>query len=121
MTAQPTISKELKAVKAMLAEQPSVKVAYLFGSHAYGQPNADSDLDLCLVMDLAGRRKLDWLREIRRELSKTVSLPLDILVYDSHEFDKMASLTSTLEFKIKNEGSLIYEQPRRSKRMASVC
>jgi uncharacterized protein len=120
MTTQPAISTELEAVKAMLASKPTVKLAYLFGSHAYGQPNSESDLDICVVLDLAGRRKLDWMREIRRELSKTVSSALDILVYEPKEFANIAKLTSTLEHKIKHEGILIYEQPRRGKRMVDA-
>ncbi|MBK8565892.1 MAG: nucleotidyltransferase domain-containing protein [Saprospiraceae bacterium] len=120
MTTQPTFSTELEAVKAMLANKPSVKLAYLFGSYAYGHPDADSDLDICVVLDLEGRRKLDWMREIRRELSKTVSFPLDILVYDQKEFNNIAKLASTLEHKIRHEGILIYEQQRRSKSVAAV-
>ena len=56
MTVKAPLSKEIKAVKDVLAKKFEAKQVILFGSHAYGRPNADSDLDICVVLDLAGRR-----------------------------------------------------------------
>lgn len=39
----------VKCLRGVLENYPSVQAAYLFGSHAKGQPGLDSDLDIALV------------------------------------------------------------------------
>ena len=48
----------------------------LFGSHAYGTPHADSDVDMLVVM--AGRNQLDMDCKIDREIE--AQFPLDLIV-----------------------------------------
>ena len=79
-----------------------------FGSYAYGEPNKESGIDLCVITDIKGKRKIDIMREIRREIKPFISSPVDILVYDEKEFDERAELRNTLEYKISREGRLIY-------------
>lgn len=111
--ANPAVVRDLKAVKDVLTKKFGASQVILFGSHAYGHPLADSDLDICVILDLAGRRKIEWMRDIRRELASVVSSPLDILVYEQNEFDTRASLGSTLEHKILTQGIKLYEQSGR--------
>ena len=54
----------------------------------------------CDILDFSGKRKIEMLREIRRELTNIVSSSLDILVYSEGEFNERAVLTTTLEHKI---------------------
>lgn len=107
-------SKELKLAGKALAKKFGASRVILFGSHAYGRPDVESDVDICVILDLSGKRKIEVLREIRRELSPIISSPLDILVYSEHEFDERANLPSTLEHKILTQGIQVYEQPGRS-------
>jgi predicted nucleotidyltransferase len=107
-----TVSQEINGVMNTLVKQFRPKQVILFGSHAYGLPAADSDIDICVILDLAGRRKLDWIRDMRRALAGMVSKPLDILVFSEEEFDAKAALSSTLEHKIQEQGKKLYEQPR---------
>lgn len=111
------ISRELRQVKNLLAANYNPIRVILFGSYAYGQPDADSDLDICVILDLQGRRKVDWMREMYLELSRFLTKPVDILVYAENEFEERAKLTSTLEHKILTQGIQIYEQRRGSARM----
>lgn len=83
---------------------------YLFGSFAYGTPNDESDLDLCIVINERDVRKRDLIKTIRKAISKVATMPVDILVYYKDEFDERAALESTLEYKIANEGVSVYEQ-----------
>ncbi len=85
----------------------STKKIFLFGSYANGKASSDSDLDLCVIADLGGKRKIDLIREIRREVSSYFRAPLDILLYDNNEFNKRANLHNTLEYKILKHGVLI--------------
>ena len=86
----------------------AVKQIFIFGSHAYGKPDKESDIDLCVIADLNNKRKIDIIREIRRELIDLISNPLDILVYSEKEFTERAGLTSTLEHKILMSGMKVY-------------
>lgn len=58
-----------------------------------------------LFDELKGR-KIETLRKVRYYLAQTVSMPVDLLT--SQEFNERASLPSTLEYKIVNEGELVY-------------
>ena len=68
----------------------------------------DSDIDLCVITDLNNKRKIDIIREIRRELIDLIFNPLDILVYSEEEFKERAGLRSTLEHKIMTNGMKVY-------------
>ncbi|KKM12482.1 DNA polymerase III subunit beta [Clostridiales bacterium PH28_bin88] len=101
---------ELKRVVDALQENIRPKKIYLFGSYAYGQPDKGSDIDLCIITDDNGKRKIEVLRQARRALVHIVSIPIDLLVYRDEEFKDRARLSTTLEHKIMNEGIMIYEQ-----------
>ena len=102
------ISEQIETLKDTLKKKFSVKQIFIFGSHAYGQPDKESDIDLCIISDLNNKRKIDIIREIRRELIKLISNPLDILIYSEKEFRERAGLKSTLEHKILTTGLKIY-------------
>ena len=87
-----------------------IEKIYLFGSFAYGNPDVDSDLDLCFITNDNSLRKRDLIKAIRKSITKVAAMPIDILVYDKEEFFKRAALESTIEHKIAYEGVSIYEQ-----------
>jgi len=97
-----------KAVHAIVANVHPQKI-YLFGSVAEGRENGGSDLDLCIIVPLKGMRKIDMMRQIRRVLSDAVQVPLDLLVYEDDEFTQRATFPATIEHKIAQEGSVLYE------------
>ncbi len=95
------ISKEqIELVVDAIFKKFSAKKIFLFGSYANGKASSDSDLDLCVIADLGGKRKIDLIREIRQEVNSYFRAPLDILLYENSEFNKRASLQNTLEYKI---------------------
>lgn len=102
--------KNIQLEKAIVAINESLipDKIYLFGSFATGHPDDQSDLDLCIVTDHLKERKLEMLRRIRHSLVETVSMPVDLLLYSSDEFDERAKLSSTLEYKIVKEGVLVH-------------
>jgi len=83
---------------------------YLFGSYAYGNPNEDSDIDLCIVTTDNETRKIDVIRKVRKAISNVATMPVDIIVYYKDEFLERAKLDCTMEHKIAFEGVSIYEQ-----------
>ena len=60
--------QELSAICQTIEQTISADQIYLFGSHAYGTPNADSDYDLCVVIPDGSMRPADAIKRIRRAL-----------------------------------------------------
>jgi len=75
-----------KIVEALKPLNP-VKII-LFGSYAYGKPNKNSDLDICIV-ERDYKNKWEEKRKIRKAL-KDILLPKDILnpTFEEYEFYK---------------------------------
>ncbi len=111
MTVDHHISEELELLRNTLAAKFQVRQIILFGSFAHGNPNLDSDIDVCIIADFSGQRKIEVIREMRRALTDLIVSPLDILLYQEHEFKERAALSGSLEYKILQQGILLYEQP----------
>ena len=99
-------NNELKSELKKLADKikeitPATKI-YLFGSYAYGTPNEDSDIDLCILTD-ENKRKLEILREIRRNVGD-INYPLDILVYKTDVFNERVNNKNIMVRKIYTDG-----------------
>lgn len=94
-----------------------VEKIYLFGSHAYGTPTADSDYDLCVVIPDDSIRPTEAIKKIRRALFPVQQVPMDVIVYKTSSFtDRQAG--ASLERKIAREGVLLYERKRPEPGMA---
>ena len=96
------LESELKKLASKIKEiTPATKI-YLFGSYAYGTPNEDSDIDLCILTN-ENRRKLEILREIRRNVGD-INYPLDILDYKTDETNERVNNKYIMESKIYKDG-----------------
>jgi len=102
------VSERIEALVTKLKRKFDVRKIFIFGSQAYGKPDEESDIDLCVITDLKNKRKIDIIREIRCELTDLISSPLDIPVYTEKEFNERAGLRSTLEHKILLDGTKVY-------------
>ncbi len=81
---------------------------YLFGSHAYGQPHDDSDVDLLIVVsdsDIPIREKI---AESYCALQELV-VPAEIRVVAQKEFMKRSNWFSSIERVVIEKGKLLYE------------
>lgn len=101
------IKKELDIMVKTLIEKIKIEKVILFGSQAYGTPNPDSDIDLCIITE-EKKRKLDLIREIRKTINPYKTHSMDILVYNSEEFNEKAVSSFGIEKTIKEKGVLIY-------------
>jgi predicted nucleotidyltransferase len=81
----------------------------LFGSHARGDANADSDVDLLVVMAVVGS-KLEQCIAIRQAL-RFVPVPIDILVTSPEEFAWRREVVGTIEWPAAREGKVLYGHP----------
>ncbi|WP_318582079.1 nucleotidyltransferase domain-containing protein [Bacillus paranthracis] len=105
------VQKELDLLVQKIRETvSSVQKIILFGSHAYGTPNEDSDFDLCIVVEGVGERKREVINRINWGIYYVMETPVDILVYGPEEFQERASRIVTMEHKIALEGKVLYEK-----------
>jgi len=104
----PMLPKLVPAILGIEKKQDIQKI-YLFGSYAYGKPNKESDLDLCVILDNV---------ESRREYIITISNALrniniynnyDLLIYKNNDFYSSTNPES-VENTIINKGVLLYER-----------
>ena len=82
----------------------------LFGSYARGQALADSDLNLCLVVDKAG----EWLErheEFRRRIDPPGVL-VDAVIYSAEELGRLRAEAHPFVSEILEEGKVLYERRR---------
>lgn len=82
---------------------------FLFGSHVWGTPNADSDLDLLVILsssDISSTKRSTLAYRCLRD----IPYPLDILVKTREEVEKFAQVSQSLEHQILLKGRCLYGQ-----------
>lgn len=102
------INKEtIKKICDRLVKTYSPEKIYLFGSAAWGTPNKYSDLDILILVSDSDEKS--YKRSIKGELALAdIMISRDLLVYTKDEFDFLASDVTSLCYKIKEEGRVIY-------------
>ncbi len=80
---------------------------FLFGSHAWGQPNEDSDVDLFVIVPESDQSPLERGLQARRCL-RDLRVPKDILVETQAEVDWASRVYASLESEILEKGIRLY-------------
>jgi predicted nucleotidyltransferase len=88
----------------------------LFGSHANGNPNEHSDIDLMVVLDndhvsKTYQEQLDkgvYIRKLVLEINEKI--PLDILVYSKAELDIIKEYGNQFIEEIEKTGKILFEK-----------
>ncbi|MGH2532584.1 MAG: nucleotidyltransferase domain-containing protein [Thermomicrobiales bacterium] len=75
----PRTREEIADVVAIIAETFRPERIILFGSHAYGDPTEDSDVDLMVVMDTPLKPSEQAVR-IRQAVGASYRFPMDVVV-----------------------------------------
>jgi len=96
----------IKIKDAIVTAVPAEKI-YLFGSHANGQPNEDSDYDIYEVIPNIGIRPIEAIQSIYRSMRGKRTTPMDVLAGTVDTFERRSKQV-TLERKIADEGVLLY-------------
>jgi len=78
----------------------------LFGSYAYGTPNEDSDLDICVVRK-EYKNKWEDKRKIRKALS-SVDMPKDILNPKIDEFEFYKNEINSVYYDADKKGIVLW-------------
>jgi len=86
------IRDELSVIREKIVNTVPVKRMFLFGSDAYGTPDAESDLDIYVVLaDDADMREIDAMKPIRRSIRDRKTMPIDVVVGRESEFNQRIS------------------------------
>ena len=80
---------------------------YLFGSHVWGTPDKDSDLDFLIIVENSTLSPVKRAARAYRCL-RNIPYPLYILVKTRKEVEKFSNVRAALEYKILNQGKLLY-------------
>ena len=78
----------------------------LFGSHAYGEPNADSDVDLLVVMP--ARNQLDQAAKIR--IAVPAPFAMDLIVRTPKRMRERLGWGDSFITEIASKGKVLYEE-----------
>ena len=78
----------------------------LFGSHAYGQPNADSDIDL-LVITESDLPRYQRVRDLKKSLRGSKEA-VDLLVYTPLEIEKWKDVKTAFITTVMEKGVVLY-------------
>lgn len=105
----PDVAQKLEHAVAMLREMTNPKRIILFGSHARGEADAGSDVDLMVVTPHVENRVAETVR-LSRAL-RTLRLPLDLVVVSESMFRDRSGAPGTVYFEAATEGKVVYEAP----------
>lgn len=97
----------IKEVTDRLIKVYNPEKLYLFGSHAWGTPHEESDLDVMVIVPESEEKSYRRTTSGDRAL---YGLPIswDLIVYTKDEFSDRANDASSLCYKIKKAGKLLY-------------
>jgi predicted nucleotidyltransferase len=79
----------------------------LFGSHAYGKPTEDSDVDVLVVMPRLRRSRHDIATGIRRKVDS--DFPVDVIVRGEAEVQRRIRQKDMFMTHITSKGRVMYE------------
>jgi len=104
------IKQELDDIVKTIAETGMVTKLFLFGSHATGAANSDSDIDLCALTHINDKHPADVAVDLRMALINIQKSPLDLLAYNQEMFATHAVRPTSFEHMINTEGVVLYER-----------
>ena len=102
-----TSTEVLDLITRRLVEEFQPEQIYLFGSHAWGQPSPDSDLDLLVIVSQSDQRPAQRATRAHLRLAE-IQVPLDILVKTRAEVEKYRYVYASLTAEILERGKLLY-------------
>jgi predicted nucleotidyltransferase len=80
---------------------------YLFGSHAWGTPNEDSDVDLMVIVPSSDERPIRRDQRAQKCLGR-LAVPADVLVRTRGEVNRYKHLRASLFHQVLNQGRKLY-------------
>lgn len=102
--------RTIRALANHIAEKFEPEAIILFGSHAYGKPEAWSDVDLLVVMETP-KGEVETSLEIYKSLPR-ITFSLDIVVRSRKDIERRKKLGDWFLIDITEKGKTLYERDR---------
>jgi predicted nucleotidyltransferase len=99
--------ERLAEIVQRLAAALSPQRIILFGSHAYGAPGADSDVDLLIVVDEASQLTIEFLKRAHACLDGSF-LPVELHFRSRKNFERRGRIRTSLEHEVSTRGRVLY-------------
>ena len=96
----------LEQITQKLVETLNPEQIILFGSHAYGEPNEDSDIDLLVIVSQSNEARYRRSRQAYKVL-RGIGVPKDILVMTRAEVERKANVASSLVYQVLHQGKIL--------------
>jgi len=100
----PSLKKE---IIHRLVEEFQPETIYLFGSFAWGNPVAESDLDIMVILTDSQQTPSQRAARAQRSLRGLLA-PVDVIVKTRSEFDRYRSVYASLDAQVAEKGRLLY-------------
>lgn len=97
----------LEAATRRLVAEFQPEQIWLYGSHAWGEPHDDSDVDLLVVVPQSDETPIRRSQRAHRCL-RGLRMPKDVLVETRQEVDRVKARTNSLENLILTRGRRLY-------------
>ena len=98
--------KRIKDLTSQIAREFNPERIILFGSHAYGQPGNDSDVDILVVLPFKGKSVRKAI-EIRNRVN--AEMPLDLIVRTPEQLAERLAQNDWFMREIVERGCTLYE------------
>ena len=99
--------KEIKKIVNKIKNYYHPEKVILFGSHAYGTPHIDSDIDLAIIKNT--KKRFQQRNVEARLLLSESAFPIDILVFTPAEFSINQDKNPLIQ-EIATKGIVMYEK-----------
>jgi predicted nucleotidyltransferase len=97
--------RAIREFARQVAERFQPEKIILFGSHAYGTPHEDSDVDILVIMNTKNRNQAGWIR-----LAVPRQFPMDLLVRHPKEIERGLKDEDWFLREIMTKGKVLYEK-----------
>jgi len=102
---------DFEYIKNKIVETVHPDAVYIFGSYAQGNADEHSDIDIAVIKK--GLRKKDDFSEavskVRKSL-ESIDSAKDILIFNSHRFNKRKNVFGSIQYEIYKKGLKLYEK-----------
>jgi predicted nucleotidyltransferase len=106
-TGQQAVMARAQAVAQQIVERFDPERIILFGSHAYGQPGPDSDVDMLVVMDTPLKETEQAVRICQ---AIDYHFGLDLIVRRPETVARRLALGDSFLAELLNKGKVLYER-----------
>ena len=97
----------LEKVKNRIVNELHPLAIYLYGSHAYGIPNQNSDIDFLIVVNASPKETIDLMSRAYKAL-EGLKIPVEINIVTQKDFEQRRHWKASVEKDVAEKGTPLY-------------